>query len=256
MHQRRLIKQTAYAGGCLTFVFLALVVLVIVLFPDNTSRPTPPVPTPEFQAIVVEQVDVIPHGSTADLVARLRNPNPRAGIRDLPVDFILTDSAGTELARHSEMSYILPGSIQYVIALNVPLPAGFTGATASLPPEPVLTSLPPELTLPTFTTFLRQQTTRTLGDATIDEQRGVVVNDSTFDFHRVEVAVVALNGGGHVVGTGKTLLGTLTVGEQREFVVQWPSADQPITRVLILATTNIFREDNVIEIIGDPSRLR
>lgn len=256
MHQRRLIKQATYAGGCLSLVGIFLVIIIASLLPYRTSRPAPPEPTPVFQSIIVERVDSIPHGQTTDLVARLRNPNPRAGISELPVTFTFVDTAGQELARHAEMSYVLPGSIQYVIALNVPLPSNLAAVNVSLPTDPAFTALPAELTLPTFTTFLRQHANRSIGEQTFEEQRGIVTNNSPFDFHRVEVAVVALGPKEQAIGVGKTLLGTLTVGEQREFVAQWPTPAQATERVIVLATTNIFREDNVVEVIGDPARLR
>jgi len=107
-----------------------------------------------------------------------------------------------------------------------------------------------------FNLFLRDRTSSLIGQTATDIQKGVVTNASTFDWQRVEVVAVAVNDQGEIIAVGQTFVGKLLVGEQREFTVQWPKPTQAISRVIALPSTNIFREDNFVKIIGDPSLLR
>ena len=88
------------------------------------------------------------------------------------------------------------------------------------------------------------------------EQKGVVTNNSAFDWQYVEVTAIAFDAGNRAIGVGTTFVGRLTSGERREFTVQWPAAAAPVARVVTLATTNIFKEDNIIRAVGDPNLLR
>src|SRR5687768_2273028 len=97
MISQRHIKQMYYGGGCLIFVavFFMLAVFLIVR-PSFEPGPPTPSPTPQYEDIVVEQVNSVRHGDLIDVVARIRNPNPRAGTGRYVVTFVLVDSDGNE----------------------------------------------------------------------------------------------------------------------------------------------------------------
>ena len=256
MNEKRLRKQVAYAVGFFA-VLLLLVLGPVLLFRATPTRSTPtPAPTAQFLPIKVESVDVITHETTVDVVARLHNPNARAGIVHYPVNFLLFDSANTEMARVPVESNILPGSIQYVLALDVAVPRAVARVTLDTPTDPVYTALSSTITLPSFTTFLVERVDLTRGGVAYTEQKGVVTNKSAFDWQHVEVVAVAFDANNKVIGVGTTLVGRLTSGENREFTILWPTAPAPVARVVTLATTNIFKEDNIIRAVGDPNLLR
>lgn len=223
-----------------------------------------PSTAPEFAAIALEDVAVISQNNPAagervvDIVALLRNPNPRAGVATYQINFSLYDTDGQVIKEASESTYVLPGSIQYVAALNIKLPLErrLGRVAVNLPPEVNFIRLPDNLDLPRFALSLRERQTKTVGNQTLEDQPGVITNSSTFDWQRVEVTAVALDTQGSMIGVGKTFIGKLLVGEQREFTVQWPKPPQAIDQVIALPSTNMFREDNVVDIIGDPGRLR
>ncbi len=94
------------------------------------------------------------------------------------------------------------------------------------------------------------------GSYPMEQQTGIVTNNSTFDWEKVEVTGVALDSKGAIIGVGRTFVGKLLIGEQREFTLLWPFPDDQTVRVVALASTNIYSDANVVHIIGDPGKLR
>ena len=260
---RRNRKKAAYAIG----FFGSLLLLFGFLFSDSLFPEPAPVPTPEppsaFLPIIQEQAVALPHplpggGIGIDVVVQLRNPNARAGVGNYPVGITIFSPSGEELVSHQEVTYILPGSLQYVIALELVLSPGqsFGSLDITLPENPSFQELPDGAALPTFNTFLRERTVRQIGPQATEVQTGLVRNTSTFNWQQVEVMVVALDSNRAIIAAGKTVLGALSVNEQREFTVQWPQTQTPISQVIALPSTNIFREDNYLRIIGNPETQR
>lgn len=257
MFLRRQLKQLAYALG---FGLALLTVLGLVVW--SFSRPSSPAvsqtpsPTPSLHdSVIVEDTALIPHGATVDAVARLRNPNHAAGVAKLPVVFELRSPEGGVLASRVEETYLMPGSTRYVAALDIPLKANAVLAV-TLPAEISFTALPPSLPLPQFNTFLYNRTRQTSGNRLLEEQKGVITNGSPFDFEKVEVAALGFDDSGSIVAVGRTFLGRLSAGEQREFTVLWQQPASAVAQVISQPSTNIFMEENIIRIIGDPALLR
>lgn len=236
--------------------------MVIVVAAVAINRPSiqpvvTPTPASSYKPIAVEQVATVSHGSTLDVVARLRNVNVQAGVESYPVNFIISDTNGQEVARRHEVTYLLPGSLQYVVALNMPVSPGQVQVRVEVPPDPVWQELPDGIRPPEFGSFLRGvPEQRTVGAATIEQQKGIATNSGSYDLQRVEVVALAVDAQKNVVGIGKTFVGELKVGERREFTVQWPAPAVPTADVVTSLSANVFQEENVIRIIGDPSTLR
>lgn len=257
MSNARKIKQFSYAGGCLGFVALIIIAALLLAANPGAGPVATPSPSSTFKPIAVEQVSTVSHGSNIDIVARLRNVNVRAGVSSYPVTFIVSDPSGQEITRRQETTYILPGSLQYAVAINIPITSTQFEVRVEVPGEPVWQELPEGIRSPEFGSFLRGPTeTRTVGAATIEQQKGIAANEGSYDLQRVEVVALALDAHNSVVGIGKTFLGELKVGERREFTVQWPAPGTATTDVITSLSANVFQEENVIRIIGDPSTLR
>lgn len=256
MSARRLFKQFVYAAG---FFGVVTYMVVVVLFAAGVfSRFTAPAPSPppQFQALVIEALSFIPTSQGVDVVAQIRNPNANAGIPSLPVEFLIKDSSGQEVGRHQQTSYILPGTVRYITALNVPIVGQASDVEIILPDKPTHIISPPTLTTPVFSVFLGSRQVVEQGNQLLEEQQGVVFNASSLDWRMVDVTGVARNGEGEIIGVGQTVLGDLLTGQQRDFRVQWPVATEPTQQVTVLATTNMYREENIIQILGDPQTLR
>ncbi|MBI3255706.1 MAG: hypothetical protein HYZ63_01930 [Candidatus Andersenbacteria bacterium] len=255
-------KQIAYGTG-----FAAVLMGIIVLLGNASLRnqhpEDAPAPISSFLPIKLEALDSIQHielpgvEHTIDIVARLRNPNAGAGVSKYIVTFSVKDRAGQEIRRVPVETYILPGAIQYAMALNVPIGGTQVASIeADLPVSPTFIPLGGSQTPPSFSAFARERKSSTVGQVTSDEQTGIVKNTSTFAWEKVEVYVVGINSESRVIAAGKTFLGALTVGEEREFTVAWPQPDELIERIIILPSTNMFQEQNAIRAIGNPGLLQ
>ena len=252
---RRTIKKATYA---ILFGLLIAGVLIIVVVPDILRlRPEQATPTTQPESIVVESVDTVLHNDLVDIVTRIRNPNPRAGVPEYIVTFVLLDSAGAEVGRLREIAYLLPGSLNYIAALNVPLSAALSQVRVETTDQPQFVAVAPSSSLPTFNSFLRGRSRRAINSIdAVETQKGVIRNTSTLGFQRVDITGVAFDANDNVVGISKTFVGQFAVGEQREFTLEWPAPVVPTQRVIILPATNIFSEDNILNAQGDPSLLR
>lgn len=260
---RRNRKKAAYATG----LFVVIFTIIGFIFSDSLI-PAPvavvtPQPSSVFTPIIQEQAVALPYslpgGKTGiDVVVQLRNQNARAGLTDYPVGIVVMSPSGEQLLSHTETTYILPGSLQYVVALGLELEAGqsFGSLTITLPRNPSFQELPDGAELPTFNTFLRERSTRQIGTQVIESQTGLVRNTSTFNWQRVEVVVVGLDSSRSIVAAGKTVMGALAANEQREFTVQWPKPEAELSQVIALPNTDILREDNFLQVIGNPESLR
>ncbi len=264
MSARRTIKKTIYAAIFFAGVLLVVGGIIWPLLPEKQVV-VAPVKTTEHLPIVIENVVVIPHiekpgpfGKTIDVVARLKNDNARAGTGTYPVKLVVKDPSGAVIASVDQNAYVLPGGVQYIAFVNVLIPSDKEFATANIEASPniSLMQIPDNARLPEFSVFLRDRTSLVSGSQDLERQTGVVTNNSTFDWEKVEVVGVALDAGGKIVGVGKTFVGKLLLGEQREFTLVWPAPGVATNRVIAIATTNIYIDENIVHIIGDPNRLR
>ena len=260
----RTLKKTAYATGFGIFVCFILFLIISPFLPKKQA--TGPITTPQpLSPIVVEDIVAIPHidepgptGKTVDVVARLRNNNPRAGVGVYPVSFELHDASGAIIQSVKQDEYVLPGGIQYIASLDIAVPPGatFDHAEVVTPTNPTFTTIPDSAPVPQFSVFLQDRTYVSSGSFPFEQQTGIVTNSSSFDWQQVQVVAVALDDNGAIIGVGKTFVGKLLIGQQREFTLQWPRPSGKTNRVIAIATTNMYSDSNFVQIIGDPSELR
>jgi len=250
---RRAIKKTTYAAG-----FFGIITLVIAIFliPQLLNRRNVIPPPPPVESIIIESVDTVSHGATIDIVARVRNPNPRDGVANYEVIFVLVDDEGQEIERIPRSTYLLPGSLNYIAALEVSVPANLDRVKLEIDEEPNFTKLRELSEAPVFNTFLRSRQIKNIGAQRFEVQKGVVTNRGTLGYRSIDVTGVALDSTGKVVGVSTTFIGEFQVGDQREFTLQWPEPETLTERVVVLPAANIYLEDNVLHLRGDPNRLR
>jgi len=249
---RRTVKKATYAT---LFGLVIAVFVIVIIAPPNQPRQTT-TSSAQPVSIDVESIDSVTHANSVDIVARIRNPNPRAGVPEFIVTFILLDDAEREIERLQETTYLLPGSLNYIAALDVPLSATLSQVRVEVEKQPIFTTVPKSISTPTFNSFLRGRSTRQVGTKKIEIQKGIVTNTGTLSFRRVDITGVAFDSANNVVGIGKTFIGQFAVGEQREFTIEWPAPATATQRVIILPSANIFNEDNILQPQGDPSLLR
>lgn len=252
---RRHAKQLIYGVIFIIVIFVFFFIVVAPRFSFFGRQSSSP-PSPNRESIIIESIDPVVHGQSVDIVARIRNPNAKAGIPQYSIIFVLLDDADNEISRITKDTYLLPGALSYIAALDVPLSGNLARVKVETPNEPVFAELPSNVSAPSFNSFLRDRRHRSLGTTLVEEQKGVVTNISTLGFRHVDITGVALDSAGKVVGISTTFIGEFQVGEQREFTIQWPSPTSTTERVIVLPTTNVYQEDNIFSIQGDPSLLR
>ncbi len=250
---RRTIKKTSYA---LLFSLIIVLLLGWFIIPKlNFLRPAKTPDTIARESLVVEGVDIVHHESSVDVVARIRNPNPRDGVPDYDVSFIFLDAENKEIDEIHEKVNLLPGSLNYVSVLDIPI-AETVSVRVDMPSRPVFITLPKTASLPEFNSFLRERSIRTIGNQEYEIQKALITNRGTLGYRLVNVTGIAFDGEGKVVGIGKTFLGEFMAGEQRSVTLQWPAPVSSSQRVILLPSTNIFFQDNIMSVTGDPSLLR
>jgi hypothetical protein len=264
MSMHRVIKKTAYATGFFLFVCLIGFLIISPFLPKKQAQVVLVTPEP-LAAILVENIVAIPHidqqgpkGKTVDVVARLRNNNARAGIGTYPVTFELRDSGDSVIQSVTQNEYVLPGGVSYIAALDMQIPPGstFDHANVVTQKDPHFTTVPNTAPIPQFSIFPRDRTFVNSGNFVLQQQTGIVTNTSSFDWQVVDVTAVAVDKDGAIIGVGKTTVGKLLVGEQREFTIQWPRPNSATAQVIAIATTDMFNDSNFVNIIGDPNKLR
>lgn len=250
---RRLTKKAAYAIAFCTVIASFMLLLLTPALTRLLRRPVLPPPPPE--SIIVESVDLVLHEQTFDAVARVRNPNPRHGIQQYTVIFVLYDGQGEVIERVPVATYLLPGSVRYVAVVDQQRPPALARVRVETPAAPQFVSVPDDELIPSFNSFLRARRLKTIGDAAVEEQEGIVANRSRVGYQHVDVTGVALSRTSAVVGVSTSFVGELQVSEQREFTLQWPEPTVPTERVIVIPTANIFDPDNILSVRGDPARL-
>lgn len=259
----RLRKQMIY-GLFYAVVVVGGTLLIANLINGPIQAPAAtPSPSATANPIQLEGVDTIVHPDptlpgaiSVDIAVRLRNTSLSAGVPAYAFTVQFLSADGRLIQEQSVEAYILPGTLQYIPLLGVRLREALGSVEVKLPEQPEFMALPPSVELPRFSSFLRERTTREQGQRVLEEQVGIVKNTGTFDWQKVEVVGLAFNRAKKLVGVGKTFVGELKRGESREFNLTWPAPSDATDQVVILPSTNIFREDNLIRAIGDPGQLR
>lgn len=258
-------KRAVYAVGTLGTISVLLGLIVLAILRDPARSEVSVSPTPSFMPVEVGDVVVIPHRNqqsgvvtSADIVAQIRNPNLRAGVSQYVLTFTVYDTAGEVIETSRDETYLMPGATQYAMVLGINVPSNRRiGRVEVVKPQDIsFIRLPDEVSVPRFSVFLRDRMDRMIGNRSLQTQTGVVTNTSTFDWQRVEVRAVAMDSSRNIIAVGKTFVGRLLVGEQREFSVEWPTPEGTVTQVVVIPGTNMFEEENVVDVIGDPGTLR
>ncbi len=259
----RLRKQITYGIGFIVVLVGAIWLGRLVFGPSAPAPTVTPSPTDLFQKIVLEEASIIQHAAPsatetarADIVIRLRNPNPRAGIKDYPVTARLLDGEGRLIREETIATYILPGAIAYAMRVNIETPVPAAKIEVTLPAFPQFLTVPASVSLPAFSVVQQGRATREIGKVVFEEQKWLLRNESPLDWQFVEVVGAAQDAAGRVIGIGQTFVGELRVGESREVTLQWPATAAAPVRVIVLPTTNIYKEENIVRAIGDPGLLR
>lgn len=183
-------------------------------------------------------------GSEYDIVGKISNPNNDYGASSVPYTFRVLDASGRILAEQSGVSFILPKETKYIVETSLSL------SEKPSQVEVVLENVAWEKfagykerpALDIYNRSFERASGVNFGVA-----KGLVVNNSPFDFTNIGIAVVLRDGGGKVVALQKTDMQTLRSGEQRDFTLVWPDPFQgDVEKVEVQADANVYRTDTFI----------
>ncbi len=189
-----------------------------------------------------------------DFVAQISNPNVSYGASR--IEYILGSISGS--------SYILPGQTKWLVLTALKIPDGVQGIqlvvkNAQWEKLDILNN--------TVNFVLRRKDYRSAQKGT--ELDAVLYNDSSYDFDKIDVAVILFSAGGGpasggdgnnrdiIVGVGKTDIRTFLSKSERGFNVAWPFVlSGSTTRQDIEASTNLFENSNYIKNYGSPEKFQ
>ncbi len=186
-----------------------------------------------------------------DTAIKIKNPNGAGGVKDLEYRIEFLDEGGGEVAFRKGKTFILPGDVKYVFELNVESAIPIKGARISFGDiswQKLERGIyrEPEIKIKNkIFTF----------DAEKNEYRliGRVENSSSFDFKKVFIQALLLDGSGKIIGLNSTVQGALLSGEEREFELLWPGDEikDEVKSQTVKAEVNVFDSETFMRRYGE-----
>lgn len=198
------------------------------------------------QDLIIKEKAFIP-GSQGkyDVMARVSNPNNQVGGSSFSYEFVLKDGAGNALARKSGTSFILPVESKYIIETDleseiVPREAEFSIGNVAW--KEFFGYEKPELSIS------NQRYELISSGVGFSEAKGLLRNNSDFDFSLIKINIVLRGGSGEPVAFNKTEMRTISSGEERDFRLLWPvHFPGLVERVEMEASADVFNSENFIK---------
>jgi len=189
-----------------------------------------------------------------DVAALVENPNALFGSGSFSYTFEFLGKDGQVIREISGQTYILPSQERYIMEVNI---------AQEVEPADVRLRLG-EVRWEKFTEYeapsisVTNRSFERVSSGTMYAQaRGLVRNESPYDFETVEVFVGLRDSSGRIIAIGRTDMQTVRAGERRDFIVQWPNAfEGSVASVDARATTNMFENQNFIKIFFPGGRFQ
>ena len=180
-----------------------------------------------------------------DLYAQIENPNSLLGSSEFQYEFKVEDATGQVVAQRAGTRFILPGETKYVIELNV---------ETSGKPERTEFSLS-NVKWNEFSSYQKPQIEvvnkvyNVISDGVgFGEAKGLLKNESEFDFSTIDVGVILKDGNGEVLALNTTSMNTVKSGENRDFSAFWPDKfSGDVEKVEVQAEVNVFKSDSFVK---------
>jgi hypothetical protein len=196
----------------------------------------------------IEKVSLLPSGlaSSYDVVARINNPNSIVGNKNFNYIIRLKSQSGEVLAERKSFGYILPGENKYIIENNIDSQIQPSSAELSILDSDWMEFNEhyerPQLMI------VNKNYSEISSGVGFAEARGLLKNESPFDFDLIRIKIVLLDAGGEIVADNATEMRTVKSGEERDFRAVWPSRFPGEVRDMrVQADVNIFKSDTFIE---------
>jgi hypothetical protein len=156
-----------------------------------------------------------------DVWTLIENPNNVYGGKSFRYEMKLKDSAGSVIGSKTGTSYILPGEQKYVIENNITTTGTPARAEVTISDNQWIEFIDyfekPQITI------VSKKYDEISSGSYFSETRGLVKNESPYDFSVIQIKVILVDGTGKVVAVNSTAIGTVRAGEEREYRAIWPN---------------------------------
>lgn len=199
----------------------------------------------ETQDLVVQEKSFVPGGQGKfDVMMRLKNPNNQVGVSSFSYNFKLKGASGNVLAERSGTNFILPVELKYIIETNL--------ETLETPQTVEVTLSDPKreeffgYERPELNIYSREYNLISSGVG-YSEAKGLLRNESAFDFSAVKINVVLRSSSGVPLAFNKTEMNTINSGEERDFRILWPvNFPGKVENSEMEAEADVFNSQNFI----------
>lgn len=169
--------------------------------------------------IVGEKTFVLGGQGKYDVMMKVINPNNQVGVKNFSYRFVLKDGNGNILAERTGRSFILPIESKYVIETDLEsgvAPDSVEASVSSPEWEEFLDYERPEINI------YNKRYELVSSGVGYSEAKGLLRNESPFDFDLIKINVVLRDETGKSVAFNKTEMRTINSGEERDFRLLWP----------------------------------
>lgn len=187
-----------------------------------------------------------------DFVARINNPNSFFGASLVRYKLNIRENDGTILD-NSGTFYILPGQTRFLIVPGIRTANGAAAVSIDI------TEIEWEK-VEAFgnINFSVQRKSYSVIDqnGVFSELEAVILNDSDFDFDKVEVEVILFDENNEIIAVNRTDIRTFLSRTERHFKASWPVELPETIRQDIELLTNVFENSNFIKRYGTQERFK
>lgn len=182
---------------------------------------------------------------TFDLVAKIYNPNDLYGGENFNAVFSAKNAQGVPVGQLEVESFILPKQEKYVMAANVNFPeppSSLEISTADIGWEKFSSFSEPEIII------TNKEYNLISSGVGYSELKGILRNNSPYDFKNIQLKAVLRDEGGAVVTVNSTDMQTILSREEREFRMFWPrSFPGEVRKVEVQVDVNFFQNENFVK---------
>ncbi len=212
---------------------------------------------PVLEDIRVSEVVSIPGGKDGiyDFSGKVSNPNNDHGASSFTYTFLAKDASGETIFEENGTSFILPKETKYVVEIAMNLPSKPSVV------ELVIADIQWEKFVeykekPNISVYNRVFN-RTTSSVEFAEVKGLVANNSEFDFTDVDIVIVLRDDREEIVALHKTDMQTLPSMQQRDFRLIWPDPFVgEVQKIEVQVDTNVYRSDTFIrQYMPNPTEL-
>jgi len=200
----------------------------------------------ETQDLIIKEKAFVPSSQGKyDAVIRISNPNNQIAGSNFSYNLKLKDTSGNVLAERSGESFILPVESKYIVETDIEtnaVPAQIEASISNLQWEEFFGYERPELNI-----YNKSYNLISSGIG-YSEAKGLLRNESPFDFNSVKIRVILRDANGQPVAFNKTEMNTINAGEQRDFRLLWPvNFPGEVQGVEMEAEADVFNTQNFIK---------